>query len=204
MNDDIPRTFTIENIPNTFNLPEYTETAAGNDLLLDPADFEVKLVKEPISEEEWLNSLEGEPGEQGPGLLITYEDVCDMEKAKEFNRSLDAIVVADEASLFRNVVKLVKGSGYVPQSNEHAHIELFLKCGTDVGLVVLEAEETNGAWGSLRVDYPTSLADTKFTMAVRAFSYNFGAQYKAGDNVRVLSNKEFNYLKKFFKFVPAN
>lgn len=42
----VPRTYTIVSAAQEFNLPLYTETVDGNELLLDPADFEVFLTKD--------------------------------------------------------------------------------------------------------------------------------------------------------------
>lgn len=42
----VPRTYTIVSAAQEFNLPSYTETVSGNELLLDPNDFEVFLTQD--------------------------------------------------------------------------------------------------------------------------------------------------------------
>ena len=70
---DYPRTWTILGVPEDFpELAEYTETTEGNELLLNPSDFEVTLTGEPMTEEEWLASLKGDEGEEGKSAYEIY------------------------------------------------------------------------------------------------------------------------------------
>lgn len=55
----VARTYSIWSLPNDCGLTQFTESAAGNELLANPADFEVLLVSGIKTQQEWLVSLKG-------------------------------------------------------------------------------------------------------------------------------------------------
>jgi len=66
---DVDRTYGIISVPaeGDLNLPEYTETIDGTDVLTKSTDFEVQLISEAdyMTKEEWLESLKGTDGTDG-------------------------------------------------------------------------------------------------------------------------------------------